>query len=202
MATNRFLRRFRPQVGHWSATIGLNQDGSAFAVYHMSGMAAELAEVQAIIGDKQSSNYLSLDIADPRIEIWDHFVRQDGQNMAQLPSVPNGFGARFDDAYRASQGAGSLFRNDLFVTIIMHPERSVRGGLAALIGRSGDYPVISDRLMQDLEAVLLKVDQGLARYGARRLGIREVDGVQFSELAETFHIIANARFRPLGLTLC
>jgi type IV secretion system protein VirB4 len=48
--------------------------------------------------------------------------------------------------------------------------------------------------------VLARIEAGLARYGLRRLGVRERDGVVFSEIAEALHLIVNGRFRPLGLT--
>ena len=202
MGADRHTRRFLPQIGHWTSTICVNQDGSIFAIYHLSGFAADLAGVRAILSAHMRDNYLATSIAHPRIEWWDHFVRQDRQQMADLPPVPNWFGARFDAAYRATQGDGALFRNDLFVTIVMHPEDTLRSGLRALLGGGRtDHPHVDDVMIQDFEAVLHKLDAGLARYGVRRLGMRTGDnGVVFSEVAEALHLVVHGRFRPLGLT--
>ena len=201
MATDRFARRFMPQIGHWDRHIGINQDGSVFVMLHAAGLNADLAGVRATIAAHMRDNQLDRGVSDPRIEIWDHYVRQDGQDMAPLPIVANWFGARFDAAYRATQGDGTLFRNDLFVTLVMHPEDGLRAGLRALFGGgAAEHPQADDRLLQDFEAVVQKVEAGLARYGVRRLGLREQDGVVFSELAEALHLIACNRFRPIGLS--
>ena len=139
------------------------------------------------------------DIGEPRIELWDHFVRRDGQAMSALPPVDNWFAARFDEAYRATQGDGKLYRNDHFLTIVMHPDDGLRGDLRALVGGAREHPDPDDIMIQDFEAVLARIEAVLARYGFRRLGVRERNGVVFSEIAEALHLIANGRFRPIGL---
>ena len=201
MAADPATIRFLPQVGHWDREVGINQDGSVFAMLHVAGLAAELAGATATHGANQRDNQLDRSLSDPRVEIWDHQVRQDGQDMMPLPAVPNWFGARFDDAYRAAQGVGTLFRNDLFVTVLLHPEDRLRSGLQALFGgRIKEHPQAAERLVAELEGVVQKVEAGLARYGVRRLGMREQDGIVFSELAEALHLIANNHFRPIGVS--
>lgn len=204
MAADKHTLRFLPHIGHWSRDVGINQDGSVFAMFHLAGLAADLAGARAVVASHMRDNQLDRNISDPRIEWWDHFVRQDRQDMASLPAMPNWFSARFDDAYRASQGNGTLFRNDLFVTIVMHPDDGLRAGLRAMVGSGvSSRPRADDMLMQDFEAVLHKVAAGLSRYGVRRLGIREPHGPTgpaFTEIGEALHLIANGRFRPLGIT--
>jgi len=201
MTVDRHTRRFLPQIGHWTPDIAINQDGSAFAMYHLAGFAAEMAGARATAAAHLRDNQLARGIASPRIEWWDHFVRQDRQAMAALPEVNNWFGARFDAAYRATQGDGTLFRNDLFVTIVMHAEDTLQSGIRALFGGgASEHPGVRDQMIQDFEAVLRKLEAGLARYGSRRLGLRQQNGVVFSEIAEALHLIACNRFRPLGLT--
>ena len=201
MATDRHVRRFLPQIGHWDQHVAINQDGSLFAMFHAAGLPAELAGAAATYAANLRDNQLDRSISDPRIEVWDHYVRQAGQDMAPLPDVPNWFGARFDAAYRATQGDGSLFRNDLFVTVLMHPEERFRSGLLSLFGGGGaDHPQASDRLLEEFETVVQKIEAGLARYGVRRLGLREDGGVVFSELAEALHLVVCNSFRPFGLS--
>lgn len=201
MATDRHTKRFLPHVGHWASDIAINQDGSLLAMFHLSGLAAELSGARAIVSAAVGDNQLDRNIADPRIEVWDHDVRQDGQRMSALPPIFNWFAARFDEAYQASQGGATLFRNDLFLTVLMHPEDGLRSGLAALFGGgTKDAPGADDLAVQDFQSVLQRVEAGLFRYGARRLALREQGGVVFSEIAEALHLIANGHFRPLALT--
>ena len=200
MGIDRFVRRFMPQMGHWSPLVGINQDGSLFAMLHAAGLS-DLVGVRALLAAHYRDNQLDRGLSDPRIEIWDHFVRQDRQDMAPLPTIANWYGDRFDRAYRATQGDGSLYRNDLFVTIVMHPQDGLRSGLRALFGGGASpHPQADDQMLQDFEAVVQKLEAGLARYGVRRLGLREESGVTFSELAEALHLILCNSFRPIGLS--
>ena len=201
MTLDKHTSRFLPQVGHWSADIAINQDGSLFAMFHLSGLAAEMAGARAVISAHMGDNQLARNITNPRIEWWDHDVRQDGQCMASLPPIANWFAARFDAAYQANQGGATLFRNDLFLTVVMHPEDTLRSGFRALFGgKSKGQPVAPDLMVQDFQTVLQRLEAGLFRYGARRLGLREHNGVVFSEVAEALHLVANGHFRPLALT--
>jgi len=200
--TDKNAARFMPQIGHWDAFTGINQDGSVFASYHMAGFPADLAGAWASTALKLSQNQLARNLSDPRIEVWDHFVRQDRQSMMPLPENPTWFGARFDGGYRESQG-GDLFRNDCFLTVVMHPEDTFRSGLRALAGGGADaHPQAAPALLQDFADVLHRLEAGLVRYGVRRLGVRRdpETGVGFSEIFEAFHLIANGRFRPIGLS--
>lgn len=193
--------RFLPHVGHWTPGIAVHDDGAMSATFHLAGIAAELAGARAIVADHLRDNQMNRNIAEPRIEVWDHFVRQDQQDMAALPVIPNWFAARFDAAYRAAQGAGSLYRNDLFLTVVMRPADTIQSGFGALLGRSRSRAWCDEKAVADFETVLGKMEAGLVRYGARRLALREKDGVVFSEIAEAMHLVMTGRFRPLGLTM-
>lgn len=96
---DRHAKRFLPQVGHWASDIAINQDGSLLTMFHLSGLAAEPSGARAIVSAAVGDNQLDRNITDPCIEVWDHDVRQDGQRMSDLPTIPNWFAARFDDAY-------------------------------------------------------------------------------------------------------
>ena len=153
MTVERAVTKFLPQVGHWDRAVGINQDGSVFAMLHVAGLPAELAGAAATYSANQRDNQLDRSVSDPRVEIWDHQVRQDGQDMMPLPAVSNWFGARFDDVYRAAQGVGTLFRNDLFVTVLLHPEDRLRSGFQALFGgRIKEHPQAAEQLVAEAEA--------------------------------------------------
>ena len=51
-------------------------------ILHLGGLAADLAGARAIVAAHLSNNQLARNVADPQIEWWDHFVRQDGQDMS------------------------------------------------------------------------------------------------------------------------
>src|SRR5690349_11762088 len=100
----RHLRRFLPQLGHWDATTGVNAFGSRFVVLHLAGHATELADPHAIRATQLIINQALRSIGNPRVEVWDHFVRLDHQPMTALPPAGAWFGDRFDAAYRQAIG--------------------------------------------------------------------------------------------------
>ena len=57
-----------------------------------------------------------------------------------------------------------------------------------------------DGFLRDFEDVVSKVEAGLARLGARRLGMRRENGVWFSEIAEARVPALNGYYRPIPLT--
>lgn len=197
MPVDTHTGRFAPQIGHWDEWTVIYADGSLSATYHLSGYLGELAGVSAMLALKNIENDAARNISDPRIEVWDHFHRQDNQAMSALPQAGNWFADRFDRGYRRAQG-NDLCRNDLFITILLRREDSLRGGLQALAGGGkSDHPQADRAMEDDLRDILHRLEPSLRRHGMRRLGVR--DG-RFSEIFEAFHLIANGFFRPIGLS--
>ena len=193
--TSRHTRKFLPFIGHWSPTIGVNQDGSGVAVYHIAGHHADLAGVHANMTRHISYNAMLHGLTDPAVEMWCHLVRRDGQEMTRLPVINNWFANRFDEAHARVQG-GNLFRNDLFVTFVMHRPPRFRD---LLWKQKDDMPEITNAMIEGFDDLLSRAEAGLTRFGVRRLGLREKNGITFSEITEAFHLIANGRFRPIGV---
>ena len=63
---DRHTRRFTPFIGHWTGTIGVNQDGSVFVMGHYAGFAAELVGPRATRAPQLSINQVTREIANPR----------------------------------------------------------------------------------------------------------------------------------------
>ena len=77
----------------------------------------------------------------------------------------------FDDTYRQRCLGDRLYRFDIFVTVLMHPDAGFKGSL-----RSCSVPVTDagchSAVAQDFEDVVMLI-AGLARYGVRRLSLRK-----------------------------
>ncbi|HTC07281.1 MAG TPA: type IV secretion system protein VirB4 [Acetobacteraceae bacterium] len=149
---------------------------------------------------RDRSNMIARNIADPRLELWVHFTRIDRQRAMTLPPCRSWWARRFDDAYQQRCLGDGLFRNDLFVTLLMHPDSTLTGAFRGVVrSRWQATPSAEAQFVQDFEDVVARLSAGLARYGVRRLGLREKSGVWFSEIAEAYHQILNRYFRPVPL---
>lgn len=198
---DRDALRFLGWEGHWDEWTASHRSGAFGAVLHLSGQPSELASARQIVANWLQDNRLDQGISDPRVEVWDHFTRLPGQAMDALPATGTWFADRLDAAYRDMPGNRDLFRNDLFVTVVLHPEGGVRRGLRSLVSPSAVGTEAQDRMEQDFRDLMDKVEAGLARYGLRRLGLRHGrSGGEFSEILEAWHLIANNRHRPIALS--
>ena len=196
-----FAAKFLPHIGYWNETTGITQNGSLFAMHHVAGHASDLASARSMIAARDQLNLTLMNVSDPHLEVWVHFVRAADQLPTILPPCDTWFGRRFDAAYRDCL-RGGLFRNDLFVTYLLRPQLDVRKMLARLIGRGPrsprNLPTAEAVMVQDFEALVGSAASELARYGVKRLGIRREDGRTFMELAEAFHYILHGQARSIG----
>lgn len=208
--TDRFTRTFLPLIGHWTETTGITRGGALVAVLHVVGYAGELASAAQLVAQCEGENLVIRNVAAPGLEVWTHFVRRPEQAARALPDCRSWYARRFDAEYRERCLGSALFRNDLFVTIVMQPDAGLAASLRALRRhavpwkRGGKGPFAharaDDWFLREFEDVVSKVEAGLSRLGARRLGMRRENGVWFSEIAEAQYQALNGYYRPIPLT--
>lgn len=208
--TDRFTRAFLPLIGHLTEQAGVTRAGAVLAVLHVGGYAGELASAAHLAAQCEAENLIIRNVSIPGLEIWTHLVRRPEQQATELPACRSWYARRFDAEYRAQCLGSALFRNDLFVTVLMRPEPGLAASLRALLrcltpcrsGAGGSFAHASaeDWFLRDFEDVVSKVEAGLSRLGVRRLGMRCEDSVWFSEIAEAQYQVLNGYYRPIPLT--
>ena len=104
---------------------------------------------------------------------------------------------------------GNVHRNDLFFTLIVRPRSDIRASMWNVWRQTKGMIFGPDRLslpsasavfLDDFENTVAKTHASLGRYGVRMLGLREVEGVWFSEVWEAHHLIGNGFWRPIPLS--
>ena len=207
--TQHFTRAFLPLIGHWTERVGITRTGALVAVLHVGGYAGELASAAHLVAQCESENLVIRNVAAPGLEVWTHLVRRPEQAARTLPHCQSWYARRFDAEYRDRCLGSALFRNDLFVTILMRPDTGLAASLRALRRHApwkrrarGPFAHANadDGFLRDFEDVVSKVEAGLSRLGARRLGMRRENGVWFSEIAEAEYQALNGYYRPIPLT--
>ena len=208
--TDRLTRTSPPLLGHRTEVVGITRGGALVAVLHVVGYAGELASAAQLVAQCEGENLVIRNVAVPGLEIWTHFVRRPEQEARALPACRSWYARRFDAEYRERCLGSALFRNDLFVTILMRPDAGLAASLRALRRhaapwkRGGKGPFAharaDDWFLREFEDVVSKVEAGLSRLGARRLGMRCENGVWFSEIAEAQYQALNGYYRPIPLT--
>jgi type IV secretion system protein VirB4 len=191
---------YLPYVGHIADDAVLLRDGSICAMGQVAGVPFELEEATLRNARLRILNTVFRNIADDNVTITTHLVRH-----ADVPALPpgrfrSGFAGDLDHAYREHVLAGRLFRNDQFITLTITPRNALgKTGSRITRFRKGDARAGSASVYRALEDVWQVASSALDDYGIRRLGIREKNEVQFSEIGEALQLIMTSRWVPVPL---
>lgn len=199
-ATERSGEIYLPYVGHLSDQVVLLEDGSVMAMAHVAGIVFELEDEASRNARCRAFNTLFRNISDDNVTVCAHLVRHD-----DVPPTPTGkfrssFAKNLKNAFEDRVLEGNLFRNDQYLTLVVSPRNSL-GKLSGKMVRKykkADNDLASlVRVLDDLWHVIAGA---LEAYGVRRLGIREHDGVAFTEIGEALRLIMTCRFLRVPVT--
>lgn len=186
--------RYLPYIGHLSARVVLLETGALLAMAQVAGQPFELADHRERNARLRLLNTLYRNIADDNVAIYTHLVR----HMDAAPEAPRPFRSRFaaalDAAYRRAVLQDRLFRNDYYVSLVVSPRSLLGPGFAQKMARFGKkFPDVQESLARALEDHWLVLESGLEKFGIRRLGLDERDGVMFPEIGEALRLVITGR---------
>ncbi len=183
-----------PYIGHDGPGTLLLDDGSRLVMIRLGGVAWETADTEVVNARHAQRNILLRNIASPRLVLATHVVR----SMADPAEYPAGecrsaFARELDAAYRARLLDGRLYRNDLFLSVLLRPSQAGGKRVSGLLNRrrrgdTGRVSSVSDT--ERLETAVATLLAGLDEYSPVRLGLRQnARGVVFSEIAEALRLV-------------
>lgn len=200
----KLASQYLPQIGYWNDQTGIMQDGSLFAMLHVTGFASDLASAIGLTNMRNAINMAIIGVSAPGVEIWHHFVRAEHQVPTDLPPCRTWFGQRLDAAYRECM-VDDLYRNDLFLTILVKPEfqpfKQLKAFLTGAKKPAANLPSADDNFLQDFEEIVARVTGQLMGFGVRRLGIQTAEnGIQYQEICEALYYIMHGYSRRIPMT--
>jgi len=204
MGREREPDTYVPYVGHDGPGTLLLDDGSRLVMIRLGGVAWETADIEVVNGRHDQRNILFRNIASDRLVLATHVVR----SMADPSEYPSGecvssFARDLDAAYRERLLDGRLYRNDLFLSVLLRPSQAGGKRVSRVLNRRrrGDTGRVSS--VQDidrLEGIVGTLLAGLSEYEPARLGLREnARGVVFSEVAEALRLVLTLHRMPVPL---
>jgi type IV secretion system protein VirB4 len=195
-----------PYIGHAAPSTVLLDDGSLLAMLRLDGAPFELADPALVNALHAQRNILLRNISSDRVILQIHVVRSLAE-PSEYPAEPcvSAFARELDERYRDRLLSNRLFRNELFLSILLRP--AGRGGLgqgnvAALFARRkrGDRTrAASPANMDQLDNIADTLAYELHGYGVRRLALRETGGLMFSEVAEALRLVLTGEHMPVPL---
>jgi len=187
-------RAMLPYAAHVTEQI-VGLDTQALMIsFQLEGASFETADVRDLNDWHAKLNSAWRNLADDQLAIWHHLIRREhhGYPGGEFRSA---FAAELDKRYRARLGAGRMFVNELYITLVLHPGRDAAERAGAWLSRRGKTvaPTCTDEAVRRLEDAARDLAQYLGRYGVRGLGLYEHDGLWFSEPLELLRLVLTGR---------
>jgi type IV secretion system protein VirB4 len=206
VAREREPDTYVPYIGHAAPGTVMLDDGSLLAVLRLDGIGWETADVAEVNARHAQRNVLLRNLASERLVLATHVVRTlaDGSEYPPTP-CRSAFARELDERYRERLTAGRLYRNELFLSVLQRGAAATElgdGNIASLFNRRrrGDRARTAAPSQVDaLETAVATLLAELGNYGARRLGLREQNGLLFSEIAEALRLVLTGEHLPVPL---
>ena len=192
---------YLPYVGHATPGVMMLDDGSLMAMLKLDGVGWETGDADEVNGRHAQRNILLRNIASEKMLIATHVVRTlaDG---TQYPTAPcrSAFGIELDEAYRDRLMAHRLYRNELFLSVVLRTN-TAESNITSLFQRNKGKinRVASAAALEALGNTVATLLHELGAYGARQLGLRDQSGLMFSEIAEALRLVLTGEHLPLPL---
>jgi type IV secretion system protein VirB4 len=192
-----------PYVRHVDETTIALGSRALMAMLVLEGVSFETADILDLNGLHRDLNTLYRNIADERLALWTHVIRR-RDNSYPDGEFKNPFSAALNGKYRARMVEEDLFRNDLYVALVWHPDRDPAEKAAALLkrlkrARSANVEV-DEAALKHLRDKVTDLQAGLRRFEPRLLTLYQRDGILFSEPSEVLHQLVGGRREPVPLT--
>ncbi len=192
-----------PYVGHATPYVLLLDDGSLLGMVSLAGIAWETTDPAEINARHAQRNILLRNVASERLVLATHVVRTmaDGTEYPLTPCRSD-FARELDAAYRSRLMNNRLYRNELFLSVLLRPAQQAGKRISGMLNRRRRGDTLRAAPSNDLdrlETVLGTILADLHVYEPRRLGLRDAGGIMFSECAEALHLILTGEHMPVPL---
>ena len=177
----------------------LLRDGRLMQVLQLEGLLFETADTEELNYRKALRDAALKALGSSQFALYQHVVRR-RVDPAREDVFPDGFSAALDEAWSERLRRKSLFRNDIYLSLIRRPRpggvglaERLAGGL--LGGRTTSLEQLADD-RRALDAARGALVASLGAYGVRLLGVYERQGGLCSEPLEFLAALYNGQAGP------
>ena len=194
---------FIPYLRHVDENTIALESRALMVIIALDGVSFETADVLDINALHRDLNTLHRNIADERLALWTHLIRRrDNSYPAGTFKAP--FSAQLNEKYRERMIREDLFRNDLYIAIVLSPPRDPAEKAAKLLSRLRRTRragiELDEEAIKQLRDKVIDITAGLKRFEPRVLSLYEQDDLIFSEPSEVLHQLVGGRSEPVPLT--
>ncbi|MCF1450520.1 VirB4 family type IV secretion/conjugal transfer ATPase [Agrobacterium vitis] len=178
-----------PYSRHVTETVIALKNGAAMSVIALDGLNFQTLDQQQLNMRAAVHNTIIRALGSSRYSIWSTVIRSAVEADIEGGFEDNNFCEVLNDRYHASLRKKRMFRNELYIAVVLSQQRSVLGladQLKRLLSGGFKKPVVT-RTSPDVVELTEKVQgmvEELAVYGARVLGIAQRQEQPYSEACE------------------
>jgi type IV secretion system protein VirB4 len=183
--------RLLPYARHVTERAIALDTGALMLAFRLDGASFETADLRDLNDRHAKLNGAWRNLASDRLAVWHHLVRRE----AEPPpggTFRSAFARDLDAAYRARLGRQRLFRNELYLSLVLHPGRDAAGRTQAWASRligAGPPARETAEALRTLEDAGRALVEHLARYGIAPLALYARDGLVFSAPMEMLRLV-------------
>lgn len=193
--------QYLPFARHVTDNIIALDNGEYMAVFSLSGIAFETADISTINDWHEKLNTAWRTVAHERVALMVHTIRRIERGYADGEFISS-FAGDLDEAYKARILTKRMFLNEHFLTVIYRPAIGAADKAASSIFSMFSKASAAEAEEDILDAfrdMLRDVEKLMGRVNPRMLGTYELNGLQFSEPMELMQRIMTADKRRVPL---
>ncbi len=192
--TDKPADEFLPYVGHISDNIVLLEDGTHIGMIRLDGKPLTLFSAIPRYSQRRRRHAAMRSISDSNISIFEHHVCHDRVPEFPLGQFRSKFSREVAESYVASLQQ-DLKSREWFLTVAVRP-RVVDNLIKRFLGSE---PKRDEALVRQLDERMRRLTAMLREYHPTRLGVREEDGIVYSEIGEAISLILYAQWKPVPM---
>ena len=185
---------FIPYDYHVNENTVRTKGGDYIQILRIKGIAHESADIEDIIVWKNQLSMLLKSLAAPNIGIWTNIIRRE-ENSYPDGTFRSGFSKQLDDKYKIHIAKTKMYVNDLYLSLIYRPVITSKGFFRKLENEES-LRIHQRANIEKLDHLSELCVSALDKYGAKRLGLYENQGLWYSELLEFLSYLANGEYQP------
>lgn len=199
-ATEIDVSTYVPYVRHVDETTVALASGALLRMWRLEGLPWESVDQVVLNRMAETLNNGLRSLAHERLALWTHVVRlrQSVEPSEQAEGLP--FVSDLMDAYESRLGGERLYRNHLYISMVVTPTLSGLGPMAAFRRLRGQGAAVDPADVELLDDRALNLEALLRQYRPRVLGIKRRRGALFSQPAQALRRILSGSDERVGLT--
>lgn len=184
---------FIPYLCHCDENTIITKNGDLLSVIKVNGFSFETADDDLLELKKDGRNNIFKGMADSSFQLYFHTIRK--KHSAYADGVFDDFFPKaLNEEWKIRHNPRHIFINQHYITIVRRSNKmmsQMQGILDKINGKNEDSDQNFKSMLNELSEARDRIVNGMMGYGAKLMGIKEIDGSYFCQIMEFLGYIIN-----------